>query len=257
VDRDRTSGSTDILDDAIRSIRRRLESAGLRGVSGTLDALEARYPSMALLLNLAAFLREAVPEGPEALIDRLETFGRDLERERAEVAERFRLLAERQRWRSAATYSRSGQVGECLAAASAAGLRRVLLSEARPAMEGILFAEELENAGFEVVLTADAALPSLLPEADALVVGADAVTGEGFVNKVGTGMLLREARRLGIPTVILAVSRKRLGTAQLEAWRNTPLDRPGEAVPFAWRGETFESLPWDLVVHALCGPAGS
>ncbi len=116
-------------------------------------------------------------------------------------------------------------------------------------------AKELRGEGIEVTVTTDAALPSLLPRAKALVVGADALFEEGFVNKVGTGALLRAARARGLPTVVLSVPQKHLAGSARERWANAALDRPAGLGKLPkgvqWDGSLFEVVPWDLVTHAV------
>ncbi|HXG42126.1 MAG TPA: NUDIX domain-containing protein [Dehalococcoidia bacterium] len=125
-----------------------------------------------------------------------------------------------------ATYSRSSTV---LAALLARRPARVLLSEGRPGQEGLQLARELAGAGIAVTLVADAQLPGLVAEAEAVVVGADALLADGsFVNKAGTLALALAARRHRVPFYVVA-----------EAWKALP---PGVA-PFPEEGEADEIAP--------------
>ncbi len=228
---DRVSGSVDLLDRAAEAVQAHLQKHGTAGLPELLDALAAEHPAMALRLNLAASLRGPCAEGREAAGQALARFLTGVTLARLQCAAQFAALVHQYRWTSVATYSRSGQVRECLAAGRAAGLKSAVLSEARPAGEGVLMARELRGEGYEVALTADAALPAFLADVDALVVGADADAGDRFVNKTGTALLLREARLKSCSRVVLTLPQKRLAPAQLLAMqlasvKGLSLDQP-------------------------------
>lgn len=112
------------------------------------------------------------------------------------------------------TYSASGTVEAVLDALQEESrqLERVYLSEAQPGGEGRSLAARLAAewgpGETQVVLTHDAALPSLLPDVDVLLLGADLVLSEGIVNKVGTAMLVERASRIGVPVVVAAAQDK-------------------------------------------------
>lgn len=85
------------------------------------------------------------------------------------------------------TYSFSSTVLEALRCAKRKGKKfEVLCSESRPRGEGMVLAERLAQAGIETTLVIDARLFDLVPKADMIMVGADAVGMDGLINKVGT-----------------------------------------------------------------------
>lgn len=113
------------------------------------------------------------------------------------------------------TLSRSGTVRDALTAVDA----DVVLSESRTGNEGVDVAEELADSGHSVILTTDAALPSVVagavgPTPDAVLVGADAVLPDGtLVNKVGTRSLGLACAREGVPCYVVAARDKIAGAA--------------------------------------------
>ncbi len=118
------------------------------------------------------------------------------------------------------TYSHSTAVRMALLRALGAGRRfEVVCSESRPIGEGVALARCLAFAGIPVHLTTDAALAAWIDRSDLLLVGADAVLGTGVVNKVGTEMLLRAARRARVPAYVVADSSKWLPPALARFWR--------------------------------------
>jgi eIF-2B alpha/beta/delta-like uncharacterized protein len=78
--------------------------------------------------------------------------------------------------------------------------RRVIVCEGRPLCEGRRLAEELAAAGASVTLITDAQAGAFMAEAEAVLVGADAVLADGsVVNKAGTYLLALAARDHGLP----------------------------------------------------------
>ena len=112
------------------------------------------------------------------------------------------------------TYSASAAVEEILRTATSRRRRlEVLLSETRPAREGVPFAERLARGGIRVTLATDAALPSSLDGASILLVGADAISREGVINKIGTSTLAEIASARKVPVVVAAGPEKFLPAA--------------------------------------------
>lgn len=99
------------------------------------------------------------------------------------------------------THSASETVTKALRmAAREGGLRKVVVGEGRPRLEGRVVARALAEEGIEVVLVTDAAMGLHAREADLALVGADAVLADGsVVNKVGTRLLGLACDRAGTP----------------------------------------------------------
>ena len=90
------------------------------------------------------------------------------------------------------THSSSATVLAALLRAHEAGKRfGVVCTESRPLYEGVSMARQLAEAGIGVEVIADAAAAVFVHGFYALLIGADAITSEGVLNKVGTlGMAL-------------------------------------------------------------------
>ena len=127
---------------------------------------------------------------------------------------------------------------------------RVACAEGRPALEGRRLAEVLAALDVPVTCYSDAALGNALAGADAVLVGADAVTPDWFLNKVGTRMLAAAAAQAGVPVYVVASRDKFLPAtagarlrisegAAAEIW-----DTPARQVTV--RNPYFESTPADL-----------
>lgn len=115
--------------------------------------------------------------------------------------------------------------------AAVAGLPiRLLVTASEPGGEGRRFAAEMGARCLE-----DEEGPAAAAHAAVVIVGADAIGAEAFVNKVGTRVLGEAAQRAGTPFYVVAESYKRLPPTQ-------PLIAGG----------AFEAVPNALVTAFLC-----
>ena len=124
-----------------------------------------------------------------------------------------------------------------------------IVSESRPALEGVALADSLRRSGVKVTLVTDAALPRLVSRAGIVLVGADAVSEGDFVNKVGTYPLALAAREAGVPLYVAAP----LDRFIQEALRG-PHDRgrdPAEILASPPPGVTVENPYFESVPLAL------
>lgn len=80
---------------------------------------------------------------------------------------------------------------------------RVWCGEARPLLEGQSLASELTWLGLDVTLGTDMALFSWLAEVQGLVVGAESLSAEGMVARLGTAPLAAAAAVREVPFVVL------------------------------------------------------
>ena len=115
--------------------------------------------------------------------------------------------------------------------ATVAGLPiRLLVTASEPGGEGRRFAAEMGARCLE-----DDEGPKAAARAAAVVVGADAIGAEAFVNKVGTRVLGEAAQRAGTPFLVVAESYKWLPPTQALI-----------------AGGRFEAVPNALVTAFLC-----
>jgi translation initiation factor 2B subunit (eIF-2B alpha/beta/delta family) len=108
---------------------------------------------------------------------------------------------------------------------------RLICTTSEPGGEGARLADELGAAGLVVTLVEDGKAPEALREAQLLLLGADTVFRDGaFYNKVGTLVLARAAKELGIRVFVAS-----------EIFKLAPFDpQPPEE-------DTFELIPAELV----------
>lgn len=244
---DRESGASEILAVAIDILRDALGAEV--DMSEVAVALRRAQPSMAPMWNATA----------AALRGDLDRFARRTARAPQAIA-RFAIdllstgVAAGAGMRIA-TLSYSGTVAHVLESLAQRRLLEVACSEGRPALEGRRLAVRLAGAGIPVTYYLDAAIASALDSADAVLVGADAIAAEWFLNKSGTRMLAAAAAQRGVPVYVLAGREKFLapeaaarlepgGGSAAEVWPDSPAGI-GIANPY------FERTPLDLAAAII------
>jgi translation initiation factor 2B subunit (eIF-2B alpha/beta/delta family) len=227
---DRTSGSTHVGLALLEALERWLAVDRSASVPALQTALvtflreaQAAQPTMALVHQLAARAVDVVDaalrreDSPAATRDSLMA---SCTAERDDLAASNRaitrlareLVTERESW--IATLSSSETVREALLQAHEAGRApRALIGEGRPRLEGREMAAGLAAAGIPIWLVADAALPFLLGNTSMVWLGADAVTENGVINKIGSYAAALAARDQSVPVYALASRRKFLPAA--------------------------------------------
>ena len=94
---------------------------------------------------------------------------------------------------------------------------RVIQTESRPILEGRIQAANLHKLGYEVKLITDTGFARHLDRINMVLLGADAIYKDFFINKTGTYSICLAGKNAGIPIYVLADSRK--------YWFSLPSDR--------------------------------
>lgn len=222
---DRTSGATTLGESAIDLVEEFIAAQQPQQPQEFSAALQRlvrevlmAQPSMAVMLNLAQCVLEACldeasfPRMKQRVQQELLEFRRALRQSMEALCRRsIEILPPRA---TVLTYSNSATVTAVLHHARAEGhLDRVLLSEARPAYDGRPLARSLAEIGVAVDYSTDMGLFAKLPEADVVVLGADAVFPMYFLNKIGTHALAELAQVRNVPCFVLCAANKFLPTA--------------------------------------------
>jgi ribose 1,5-bisphosphate isomerase len=86
---------------------------------------------------------------------------------------------------------------------------KVLVTEARPANEGLWTVDEMYKSGIPVEVSIDACLAELIARSDIAFAGVDSVSADGSVfNKAGTYLTALAAREFGVPFYFVTDSLK-------------------------------------------------
>ncbi|MGH9309073.1 MAG: hypothetical protein ACRD1U_06855 [Vicinamibacterales bacterium] len=246
---DRLSGATSLVLSGVKLLRTVAgEAALLREVA---NRLVAAQPLMAGFRTAAAIATTSVEPARE-----LEALAQRISRAPDTIARiavpLIQLRRDQGRPLAIVTCSRSQVVERTLLALAQADLLHVRCAESRPGREGAALAEALARRGIHVDLFDDAAIGAAIPTSDALVVGADAVSSDGFINKVGTAGLAALARVHGVASFVMTGA-ERVVTA--EVFRALPLAAPPltpahadkAQLPRVVREVLFERIPAALV----------
>ncbi len=114
------------------------------------------------------------------------------------------------------THSYSSTVLRSLLLAKARGKSfEVICTESRPICEGRDLARRLGEEGVKVKLIIDAAASCFLPQVQMVMVGADSISTQGLVNKIGTYGLAIAARTHDVPFYALCGTEKFLPPERL------------------------------------------
>ena len=76
---------------------------------------------------------------------------------------------------------------------------RVICTETRPLFQGRKTAKELSKFGIPVTMIVDSASNFIMEKATIVIVGADAITPKGIINKIGTSLIALAAKRAWVP----------------------------------------------------------
>lgn len=220
ITRDNVSGAVEIAEksaDALIRQARADQSGDLEHLRrGLLDvgwALIRAHPTMAPLVNLVNALLWKVEaaqdfaQGQRVIEDAANEFKRRLHVHEAAIAETaLRLIPDDAQ---IVTNGRSTTVRAALRHAQRAGRRlRVICAEGRPACEGRIMASELAAHGIATTLVVDALAVVLAGQSQLVLVGADHLSAQGLMNKVGTYGMVLSANAAEVPVYALCSSEK-------------------------------------------------
>ncbi len=244
--RDSESGASEILLSALDVLVRSAELGIPEGpVLEGVRLLAEAHPEMVPLLNLRAALEAAgwpaSATGLRALREHARSARDAAARAAADLLEGAEVVV---------TLSWSSTVFRALRlVASRGSLGEVTVAHSLPLGEGLESARRFASLGVRVRLIPDSAVPLMVREADAALVGADAVLSDGsLVNKVGTLSLALACGEFGVPMLVAADLLKvdvwggfrGLRTSSCEG-----LPDPPEGVELEC--PVFEEVPADLV----------
>lgn len=246
---DRESGASEVLEEVIAILREALVS-GVPMLPIARAVCRAQ-PAMASVWNAALEVL-----APDRASERLETFAQRVARG-PDALVRFGselFLADAGPLRLV-TMSFSRSVVTLLEAMAIGREVRISCSESRPALEGRRLASRLASSGIVVTCFSDAAIGQALGVADGMIVGADAVASDWFLNKSGTRMLAAAAGQQGVPVYVVATRDKFVGhgvAARLAMREGAPEDvweSPPAGVTV--RNPYFEPVPLELVTSLI------
>ena len=231
VANDEQNGSAYIAGRALEVLRDTAATGTVEDARGVARRLVEARPSMSVVGNRVA--RAAVGETAEKIESAAHTGitegCRADERAASNAAERI------DGCEKIVTLSRSGTVANALEEAS---LGEAVVAESLPGGEGVGFAEELD---LQTRVVPDSCVADEVGNADAVLVGADAVLPDGtVVNKIGSLAAALAARHFDVPFLVVT-SADKIAPADEDEYENEYVEAHGSCVPI------FERFPSELV----------
>lgn len=256
IKEDTRSGAAEIAEQAAKLLLDALEQGRGGEVRALGKALIDVQPAMAPMVNLVNHLFHAIQSiedprqirenGRAAVKGFLADLGTALEKIKKHA------LPLLQGKRRVMTHSYSSTVLQVLE--NAQGIE-VICPESRPLAEGLRTAQALGEKGIKVRLVTDFAALSLVGESDLVMVGADAITLKGVVNKIGTYGLALAAKDKKIPFYVLAGKEKFLPAPLSDAIRiekKDPTEITQETMPnVAVENCYFDFTPLELITGVV------
>ncbi|MGE0431651.1 MAG: hypothetical protein AB7K09_13825 [Planctomycetota bacterium] len=224
---DRLAGAREVVGWLLDVLRDQLEDHDAEGdpAAGRKMLLDAArviipsQPSMAPLLRVMDTLFHAAESGAP-LIDTIDALTERLDHSLTDIS--TKALPRLGKVTSLATMSWSTTVIHILEK-----LGRpidVIVAESRPGGEGRRTAERAAGMGHRVTFHADTTFPGAAAATDLLLLGGDALTPSGLINKVGSRAAARECRARSKPVVAVVDPLKTLGAGLAERLRVLPQD---------------------------------
>jgi eIF-2B alpha/beta/delta-like uncharacterized protein len=253
---DNISGATEIAAKAAEVLALFADEADAEDASAFVIQLAAMgraliqaQPSMASLFNLVNSVISSTQEARDLDSARrmatttAQAFAAQLHARSEEIARQApSLLSEGSR---VLTHSRSSTVMTALQLAALQGRQlEVVCTESRPIHEGRAVAASLAKEGIKTTLIVDSAAGHFVSQVDLVMVGADSVSTDGVVNKMGTYPIALAASSQGVPFYTLCGTEKFLPT-DYPRFRIEPKD-PHEVWPEHPEEVTVINLYFDV-----------
>ena len=220
------------------------DKAGSKQLFEFAELIRKAKPSMAPLSNIANEMESASNEGDpnkaallsvERLIANEKTAGIRIAENAMEKVEGTVL-----------TLSYSGTVTNLLKAIAKKKDIKVIVAESFPLGEGRRTADLLAKAGIETSLIADSMVFAEARNSDLCLVGADAITPQALINKVGTYAAVLGSVQAGIPTYVASSTLK--VTSKL---RPDWMIEEKEKGKLTERTQLFEPVPLELITEVF------
>ena len=259
IGQDRTHGAGWLARDAANVLTHSLEDYPAQTAAEFLSylrevatALAQAQPSMAAVTNAVGAVvlaaSQKAPSGLPAMRRAASAQGRQIVDSWDKASRRIVRHAERTLPRGAImTHSYSATTFAVLERLASKG-SPIIVTESAPLNEGRTVARLLARLGVPVTLIADAQAAAFMPEAEAVLVGADTVFANGaVVNKVGTCALAFLARNARIPFYV-ATETLKVAPGRPETAQQAPEQKqPGLAIPAVY----FDLTPPRLVTALI------
>jgi ribose 1,5-bisphosphate isomerase len=216
------------------------------------SALRKAKPAMAPLSNIARMI-EAAAISPEPDRTALQSVERIMANESSAVT-RIADIATDKIEGTVLTLSYSGTVAKVLETIAKNKEIKVVVAESLPLGEGKRTAELLSGSGMDVTMISDSMVYAEARDSDLCLLGADAITPQALINKVGTYGMALASVQAGVPVYVVSSTLKI--TSELRP--DWIIEQRAEG-KFKVRSQIFEPTPLELISEVITekGPSRS
>jgi len=205
---DNTSGSVELAKKSAELLIHLVDNNGSHAeIKNAASSLTKAQPTMASIFNLVNNVMIAIDKDKNQELKHVvqhycKKFLQDLQTSDESI--RNQVINHIKDKSTIITHSYSATVLSTLLFAKKAGKKfSVICTESRPKNEGILLAKQLGSNNINVKLIVDSTVFSLIADADMILVGGDAITTKGLINKIGTKGIAMVAHHYKIPMYAL------------------------------------------------------
>lgn len=197
---DTEKGSAELMQDAAGSI---LQMEVNKGKEFMEKVVKNRY-SMSPLINLANVFFLSIENGKDSSRV-VKNYMEDIRESKNDTIKKMKSIIKKNDYEHISTFSYSSTV-----ISSINDVGKMTVFESRPLNEGRKTAKSLKSNGIDVEYWVDAAILKGLEGCDAVIIGADTISNNVFLNKIGSYPLVLSAKEKEIPTYIVSDDSKLL-----------------------------------------------
>ncbi|MDA0196170.1 MAG: hypothetical protein O2887_07740 [Bacteroidetes bacterium] len=233
VTEDNRSGSVKILENLIDAIRETSKEIDAATLMAAVEGVCHAHNNLMVLQKFSDNFKEFSYQNPspEEIFNWLKKYQEKWGKVNQQIAAKLWELFDFSR-ASILLHSSSKTIVDVIAIMIKSGISPVIFqTESRPMFEGREQALALSALKCKVTMIVDAAVSSIIPDIDVVLLGADQFDNTNFMNKVGSLNICLGAHRLGKPVFVLADERKRVDEVVVkndypknELWDDAPAE---------------------------------
>lgn len=232
---DNNKGAAELMEDMGESI---LELDKSEAREYVMKIVKNRH-SMTPLINISNVFFTAV-ERDEDFSDEVKNYMKEVKDSKNYTIENMKSITDKNNYDHIATFSYSSTVLDAIK-----DISKATVFESRPLNEGRKTAKLLRSNGIDVEYWIDAAMLKGLERCDAVIIGADTISYDGFLNKVGSYPLVISAKEREIPVYVVSDESKLLPKElKMSKGENHPSIEVWDTIKeIKVQNEYFESVP--------------
>lgn len=208
---DEQSGSSVLLSKIIRAFveLHKNETVKASVLPGLLDELQEAFPQFAMIQHFLSYLRKAIYGNVFHLEAAVTSYKKKWEHDIEDTADLFDQYLEAYPQRMM-VHSNSGFLqSTCKKLQEEGKISELVQSVSWPAAEGVLQARALEEY-MNIVIIPDTRIAVEMAKVDILLLGADVIAADYFINKAGSFAACLAAKYYDVPVYVIAGARKRI-----------------------------------------------